>query len=162
MNANDLLRQLKDGRESEQRDAARQLASQGEGAQQAAVALVECLAREDDELQEWCVAALEELGPPRVEDRDALGTLARHEQPLVAYWACTLLGRLGSDATESASILADVMHESSAAEVRQRAAWALGRIPSSNPDVAQKLEDAAKSDDPRLARLASEALSANS
>lgn len=162
MNASDLIRSLSDGSETDRRAAARELASQGEGAQPAAIALVESLAVDDDELREWCVAALEDLGTPRVDDRDALIGLVRHDNAHVAYWACTLLGRLGNGALEAAPTLADVMLTSSAPEVCQRAAWALGKIKSSDPQVVQKLADAAKSDDVRLARLASQAITVDS
>ena len=45
-----------------------------------------------------------------------------------AYWAATLLGRLGEEAAAAAGPLGQSLTQSFHASVRQRAAWALQRL----------------------------------
>ena len=52
---------------------------------------------DDESVQQWAVAALEELGPPPTESIGELTKLASSSDPLVAFWAITLLGRAGND-----------------------------------------------------------------
>jgi len=140
--------------------AAQQLCESAEEARPAAVALVRAVGDEDEAVQEWATAALEELGPPEVKDLPHLVELVADKNDDVAYWAVTLLGRLEAEGTEGVDVLTDALHESRQMIVRQRAAWALGRIGSSEAAVQEALTSAANDSDARLARLASEALQA--
>jgi HEAT repeat protein len=158
MDAKDLLPKLKCGELRDQVAAAQTLAGMGEDAQAAVVALVESCRSEQDELTQWCVAALEQSGPPAPDEVTRLAELAGDEHALVGYWACTLLGRLGDEAVSATAALALTLDGSTHAEVRQRAAWALGKIGANDEAARRALTRAAESPDPRLARLASEAL----
>ncbi len=137
--------------------ATEQLCQAGPDAAWAAVDLV--VASGDEPLvREWAVEALEMLGPPPVEAQPQLTELVDSSMPLQAYWAVTLLGRLGALAKSSQPALVSVLTTSPDPATRERAAWALGEIGASSNDARAALEKAAKSGEPRLARLATTAL----
>jgi len=141
-------------------DAAERLARGGEAVAAVAPALVRACGDADEQVREWVVAALEELGPPPDDAIATLAPLAGATDPLVAYWAVTLLGRSGQAAAATVSLLADRLGDRAAPEVAERAAWALGKIGPAAAAAVSALEAAAGSSDPRLARLAREALAA--
>lgn len=140
--------------------AAERLAQLGPDAAAAAVPLVEACRTDDDRLREWAVAALEELGPPPPADVSRLTLLVSDKNPLAGYWAATLLGRSGEGAASAVAALAACVGSAADVSVRQRAAWALGQIGPAAASARAVLEKAAGDADPRLARLASEALAA--
>lgn len=140
--------------------AAEALANAGEDARTAAATLVQASADRDDGVREWVVAALEALGEPPPESLPALIDLVASRDPLVAYWAVTLVGRCGAGAAAAVSALATRLGAGSPIEVRQRAAWALEGMGAVAASARPALEDAARDADPRLARLAAEALAA--
>jgi HEAT repeat protein len=78
----------------------------------------------------------------------------------VAYWAITLLGRAGDNAAPAVAALADILCSSAEPPVRERAAWALGKIGPTAQAARPALDEAAASDEPRLRRLAEKALEA--
>ena len=141
-------------------EAAEQLARMAEAAAPAAVALVQACGDADEQVREQAVAALEDLGSPPPEAVARLTELVAHRDPLVAYWAVTLLGRAGQDAVTAVPALAECVASMVDLSVRQRAAWALGKIGPAAASARDVLEQAAGQDDPRLARLAAEALEA--
>ena len=140
--------------------AAEELARSGEAAAPAAVPLVKACGDADDQVREHAVAALEELGAPPTAAIADLVTLVAAADPLMAYWAATLLGRSGQDAVPAVAALTRRLESTTAPEVTQRAAWALGRIGPAAAAAAEALRKAAAAPDPRLARLAGEALAA--
>jgi HEAT repeat protein len=155
---NDLAQVLASGSTTEQLAAAEQLAHLGDEAQPAAVALVESLDSEDEALRDWVVAALEGLGPPSTKDVAALAKLTTSTGIDVAYWATTLLGRLGADAAPSTGSLTKALESHPDLVVRERAALALGKIGPGAASAMQALEQAAGSADARLSKLAGEAI----
>lgn len=152
-----LARQLRAGPVAEQLRAAEQLAQLGAEAAPAAVALVQA-AGSAEPVQEWVVAALEQLGAPPATAVTPLCELTADPEELVGYWAVTLLGRLGAEAADAGTALARALEHSPHLAVRQRAAWALERVKDTSPPVLAALTRAAASSDPRLARLARQAL----
>ena len=62
--------------------------------------MVRAVGNASDEVREWVVSALEELGPPRGADVEPLAGLLEHDDADVAYWAATLMGRLEAEAAE--------------------------------------------------------------
>lgn len=126
----------------------------------AAVPLVEACRDDDERVRESAVAALEELGPPPKDTLARLTVLVGDKNPLTAYWAVTLLGRCGEAATHAVEALAQAVGAGADLSVRQRAAWALGQIGPAASAARGVLEKAAGGADPRLARLASDALAA--
>jgi len=138
--------------------AAESLCHQAEAAQPAAVALAKAAADEDDDVREAVVAALEDLGPPPPEQLGELIPLLSDPNGDVAYWAATLLGRLGPAAAPAVAALTSALGPAAPLTVRQRAAWALGNIGPAAASATSALEMAAAHNDPRLARLARQAL----
>lgn len=143
---------------AERAAAAETLCRAGDGARSAAAALVIACGDPDDAVREWAAAALEELGAPPTELIPELTGLASADHPLVAYWAVTLLGRGGEGAGAAVPALGACLEPGNAIEVRQRACWALGKIGPAAAAVRTALVAAAADPDPRLSRLAGEAL----
>jgi hypothetical protein len=137
-------------------ETCQELAALGEDASPAAVALVAATA--DPELLEWAAEALENLGPPPGEALDELRQQLTHQSPDAAYWAATLLGRLGAAGAPAAPALVQALERSPHASVRERAAWALGELGPAAAAAAGALEQASGAGDARLARLAQAAL----
>lgn len=139
-------------------EAARGLSQAGADAASAALPLLEAAGDDDEELRQWASAALEELGPPQLADRDSLARRLSDANSDRAYWAATLLGRLESDAAPVLAQLETAARESPHLVVRQQAVWAIGRMGAAAARAEETLRAAAKSPDRRLSRLASEAL----
>ena len=157
--ANNLAGQLADANVETTRAAAESLMLMGEEAQPAAVALVSAAGHADDATRESIVAALEELGPPTKNDLDSLSRLLETDNSDVAYWAATLIGRLEEDAAAATAPLAAVLgDDSKQLNVRERCVWALERIGPGASAAVSSLESAASSTEPRLSRLAKQAL----
>jgi HEAT repeat protein len=140
--------------------AAEQLARAGEAAAAGAAQIVGACGDGDERVREWAVAALEDLGAPPSESIAPLIKLVAASDPLVAYWATTLLGRSGQDAAHAVAALTVCLDSAADLSVRQRAAWALGKIGPAAKTARPALERAAGQGDERLARLATEALGA--
>jgi HEAT repeat protein len=145
---------------NERAAAAEALARLGHEARAAAVALVRASGDREPAVQDWAVAALEELGPPQAADLDALAALVGNPDLNIAYWACTLLGRLTREAAEGVPALIDALANHQQLVVRERAAWALGRIGPAAAAALPALEQAAQSREERLGRLAQRAITA--
>jgi HEAT repeat protein len=139
-------------------EAAEQLSRLGPEAAPVAVALVRACGDDSEEVRESVVAALEDMGPPKIEDIDLLAALLSDLAADVGYWAATLLGRLEADAAPAVPALRAAVTDAGDGSVRQRAAWALGQIGSPAAPALDALKQAADSDDPRLARLAQRAV----
>jgi HEAT repeat protein len=152
-----LVASLQSGNAAQRQTAAEKLSQMGTDVAPAAVALVEACGRNDD-ARESVVAALEELGPPPVADVAKLADLLHDPSLDVAYWAATLLGRLEGAAAPAVSNLAQALAGHAELAVRQRAAWALGKIGPPAAPARAELEIAAASQNVRLASLARAAL----
>jgi HEAT repeat protein len=140
--------------------AAERLAQEAENARRAAISLVLAASDPDEVVREWAVAALESLGSPSMADQTALADLLSDPRLDTAFWAATLLGRLGSEAKNATSALAHAVQSHPEVAVRQQAAQALGKIGPSAADAVSVLEEAASNTDARLARNACQALKA--
>ena len=155
-----ILAALTGSEPSTRAEAAEKLAGLGPDARAAAVGLVRACADDSEEVCQWVTAALEELGPPPAADTAAISELLADGNSDVAYWAATLLGRLGPDAAGAVPALADAVTNHPAMPARQRAAWALGKIGPAAAGAVEPLKKVAVGDDPRLARLAQQAIEA--
>jgi HEAT repeat protein len=153
-----LIAALRSGDASDRREAAESLMTMGEDAAGAAAALAEAASDSDDEVREAAVGALEGLGTPPADRITPLADLLRESQPDTAYWAATLLGRLGPAAGAAVAQLTAALGPAAPLEVRQRAAWALAQIGPPARVAKRELEMATAHADPRLSRLAREAL----
>lgn len=153
------IRELESADVARRRAAAEQLLRLGAGASEGGVALVRAVLDEDEEVRELVMGALEDLGAPPNSSREELIALSGHAEADVAYWAVTLLGRLGSEAEVAVPALISAMGPDRPRVVRQRAAWALGEIgPGAKSAVAVLQAASEETGDPRLARLAGQAL----
>ena len=159
-----LARRLTAADAADRAEAAELLARAGAAAAAVVVPLVTACGDEDDQVREWAAAALEELGPPPVGAIAALEGLVPAADPLVAYWATTLLGRTGQDAASATTVLVTALESAPDPAVRERAAWALGRIGPAAAAARGTLERvaaaAASRGEQRLARLAQDAAAA--
>jgi HEAT repeat protein len=155
MDINALLSDLRGDSAPRRRRAVEQLAQAGALAQQAAVALTRLAGDADPQVREQATAALEDVGPPLADQRRELEQLLQSQAAETAYWAATLLGRLGDGQSGPALVAALSNHPVLA--VRERAAWALAQMELS-PDAIRALKLAAAGREPRLARLARKAL----
>jgi HEAT repeat protein len=151
---------LKSSNAAQRASAAEELAHLEDGAQSAALALVEATADPDESVRQWSTGALESLGPPAAGDAAALTKLAGDARLDVAYWAVTLLGRLGADGgrAEIVSALVNALTKHPQTAVRERAAWALGEIGPAAAAALPSLQSAAGNPGPRLSRLAKQAI----
>lgn len=152
------IAQLSSKDSTQQATAAEALAQLGPNARPAAVALVKACGSDDESVREWATSALEGLGPPPTEQMRDVMALVDNKSLDVAYWAATLLGRLGVSAAPAVPALTQSLQGSAEQSVRERAAWALGQIGAAAKSAAPALRDAAASKQPRLSRLATEAL----
>ncbi len=142
------------------REAAESLARVGPDAVTVAVPLVEACRDDDEEVRNWVVAALEELPAPGASNAAALEAFIRSGELDVAFWATTLLGRMETAAAATVPTLASAVIDHPELVVRERAAWALGKIGKPAAAAIPQLEAAANSQEPRLARFATIALTA--
>ncbi len=154
-----LAQQLQDNQVATRAAAAEQLCQMGEGAREAASALVKATGDEES-VSQWAVGALEELGPPLEDAAAELATFVADTNESVSYWAVTLLGRLGPAAQDAEPALVAAVSSSPYLSVRERAAAALGRIGATSAAALDVLREASKESEPRLARLATQALAA--
>jgi HEAT repeat protein len=140
--------------------AAEELAKLADGAQPAAVALVKAMSDEDGSVRDWALAALEALGPPAAGDTDELVKLLTDARLNIAYWAATLIGRLGADADAAKVVpaLIQALNDHADLAVRERSAWALGKIGPNAIDALTALKNVAGDPNLRLSRLAREAI----
>lgn len=140
--------------------AAERLAQAAEDAKSAAVPLVRAAGDADESVREWAVAALESLGAPPTENQMELAALLSDPRLDVAYWSATLLGRLGAEAKDSTAALAQALQSHPEIAVRQQAAQALAKIGRPAASAVAALQVASSSADPRLARVARQAMEA--
>jgi HEAT repeat protein len=154
-----LIVALSDTSVSKRAQVAEELAQLGSEARPAAVALVLACGDEADEVRQWATSALEEIGPPEASDVGSLISLIEAKSPDVGYWAATLLGRLKATAAPAVDALSQALGGSPHLPVRQQSAWALGEIGPAAAAALPSLHNAAGHPDPRLARLAKQAIS---
>jgi hypothetical protein len=157
-NVQTLIHQLESANAAEQATAAEALARMGQLAQPAATALIIALRTADPPTREWCTAALEDLGSPSAVHVSELTKLAEDKSFGAAYWAITLLGRAGISAAPAVHALTNVLRTASATSLQERAAWALGKLGPAAKPASVALREATTSSNPRLVRLAKEAL----
>lgn len=152
-----LIASLGSEQQPERQAAAEELLRMGAEAAPAALALVGA-ADSDDETRSLATGALEDLGAPPLGMVPDLAAALKRPTLDGPYWAATLLGRLKADAAPAVERLADAAARHPQITVRQRATWALGEIGAAASPALETLEQVAMDADPRLARLASEAM----
>lgn len=134
------IHQLRTGDVASQAEAAEALAGLGQGAQAAIPALVQYCGEMDEGVRNWCVAALEEVGPPARSHLAELTAMAQAADSDVAFWAVTMLGRAGADAQAAIPVLLERLEDRNAPTVQERSAWALGRVGQGSEPVILALQ----------------------
>lgn len=157
MTPSEIIQCLSDDTHPQRSKAAEAAMTLGEAAAPAAAVLAAHAG--DSDIGEPCIAALEDLGPPPVEAIGALAALLTADE-LPAYWAATLIGRLGADGAPAAKQLSQAASGVAPLAVRERAVWALGKIGPAAKETIPTLETIGQSPQPRLARLAQQAIEA--
>jgi hypothetical protein len=121
--------------------------------------IVQLAASRDDEIRMWAAEALESAVQPDASEVGSLTTLLEQAEDVeTCYWAATMLGRLGGDATPATKALEACLRESMYLPARERATWALCQIGPAAAIATAALNEAARNAPPRLRRLARHAL----
>lgn len=136
----------------------KKLATESEAVTGHVIELLVALQDSDEETRAWASDALQtlEVLPRELADQVAKSCLSPHAP--VAAWACKLLTKLGSEATNYQSAIVACLNEHPVLSTRQQAALALASVPELGSVAIEALRRAADSDDPRLKRLATNAL----
>lgn len=152
--------ELRSGDATRQQAAAEELLSRSHKAAAMAVEIVGALAIVSDNVREQLVGALEELGPPPAESIVSLKKFLSTSGGDInsAYWAATLLGRLGADAAAATDALAQFASSQSELAARERCVWALGEIGPAAKNALPVLTKLTSAATPRIARLALQAI----
>jgi len=137
--------------------AAEQLSQMGDQAAEAAPGLCIASADVDERVRDFASATLEDIGPPPVNSVAVLTSHLNTPEADIAYWAATLLGRLEAESAPAVAQLTAAL-SSPHLHVREQSAWALGKIGPPAAAATAALESAANGPNPRLTRLATEAL----
>lgn len=126
----------------------------------AAIPLASRVGTLDDDANEWMVAALERLRDPSSEDAAPLAQILKsyldaEANALQAYWAATLIGRIGPVAAPaSCSLLAECAGNASDKEVVSRSVWALAQFGAAAAPAQSTLKRMAETSTARTARYA--------
>ena len=136
----------------------KELASDSDATNQQLVAVLLTMLDENEEVRSWASDAMSNVESPSREWGAQLSELTRHVNAPVAGWACKLLGRMGADATSFQSSLVVALTKHASKSVQQLAAMALKSIPNWSQETLAAIQLAASDTDPRLSRLATEAL----
>ncbi len=124
-----------------------------------AVRCVELAGSHDDEVRLTAADALETSVLPLADEIAPLAMLLDNaDDGEVAYWAATMLGRLGPVASAATPELERCLRESLYLPARERAAWAISRIGPKAAAAMPTLCDVASGSPPRLQRLALQAI----
>ncbi len=158
MDVPQLIANLKSPTAATRAEAAEQLCHLEDGAQPAAVELIQATADADDSVRQWATAALESLGPPATADCQKIAALLASPKLDIAYWSAMLMGRLESAAAAAVPKLTIALTSHPEQAVREQSAWALGQIGPAASAALPALKTAAADPRPRLARLAKTAI----
>lgn len=123
--------------------------------------LLRTLRSSDEELRAWAGDALSNIELVPAHLADSIRTFCNDESAPVASWACKLLSRMAGPPASVQISLSQTVNTHPIIGVRQQAVIALSSISGLTECSLNALKNAAAGDDPRLVRLASEALAKN-
>ena len=139
--------------------AAEALMLMGPDASPMAVELVQATSDSEEQVSEFAVAALEELGPPPTNSLGPLTELLGDPHLPRPYWAAKLIGRMGKDGASAEVDLVQLLESNQEAAAQQEAIRTLQKIGAHSSQCRATLERATQTQDPRTARLATQTLS---
>lgn len=137
----------------------RHMAAGDEVAEPYLLDLLAMLGDDDDEVNGWISDVLRTVPQPPPELADRLAVECQSPHAGIASWACTLLSQLGKLDSRSQAAIVSVLESHSDVTARQQAAKALANVHNLNEPSIKALQQAAASDDDRLRRLATQAIS---
>lgn len=125
--------------------------------------LMALLNGQDESAQSFATEALENCGPPGVNELPFLLKQLESTSSTTIYWASTLLGRMNAtgniDRRPIQSALCKVaVNEALDLSARERAVWAIGELGSMESACRERLSAVESSAAPRLKRLIATAL----
>jgi HEAT repeat protein len=158
-NLSELFAKLRAGSQDVRRWVVEQLIDHPKSYRDWIPTLIEATGDLDETVREWAADSLETMGAPRSFDLpEIVELLSEAYDGEVAYWAATMLGRLGPSAHPATDVLARTIRFSKYLPVRERAAWALGQIGPRAAGATLILRETSENATPRLRRIATEAL----
>lgn len=124
------------------------------------VPLLQVVAGDDDERSGWAADALASIDVLDSLAASQVCPLCSSESVATAAWACKMLARAVPQVEAYEQAIASVLTGHGAISAQQAAAAALGSLPALSFESTVALRQAARSQDPRLSRLATQALEA--
>lgn len=106
----------------------------------------------------WAAEVLERSIVPSADETSELVQQLQSSNGEVIYWAASMIGRLGEKASDAAISLTQCLENSSHLPAKEKVVWALCQIGPDASVARDALRRVAEQPQPRLARLASEAL----
>ena len=119
--------------------------------------VLDAMATADEEQIAWMSDCMQVVDIAKV-DLQAIAKYCDHQCAAAAVWACKLLGREPSEATKYQTELCQALASHADIYVRQQAASSLRKATTLDDKTTQALTAAAQNPDPRLKRLAQQAL----
>ena len=160
MNLEQAARQLDSSEAAVRQEAADFLSRQGEEVARVAAVVARHVGDDDRIVAEYCVAALEEMGPADPSQLPGVGELLCSPSTDVVFWCATLLGRAKGAAAPYASLLVEAAAGDLPAGIRQRVVWAIRQIGPAASPVAPQLEALARRSPSNVQREIAQALEA--
>ncbi len=123
-----------------------------------ALDLLQTLQDSAEETRAWASDALQTLELLPAALAPTVATYCLNEHPPVASWACKLLATMGSGAADFQAAIVGCLNDHPSVSAKQQAALTLADIPGLSNAAIDALKNASTSSDPRLQRLATNAL----
>ena len=136
----------------------RRLAAGDEPAETHVMELLESMRSQDEEVRAWTSDALQTVEVLPKELARNVADMCLQPSAAVSAAACRLLVKLGDEATQYQAAIVACLTQHPEITARQQAALALSSVAGLTPETLAALREAAESPDPRLKRLASNAL----
>lgn len=115
------------------------------------------MADPEEENRAWAADCLELVDSISSTKAAEIAPLCQHSGEFVVYWTLITLGKLG-DVSAYQEQLTQALRTSTSVTVRQAAAQVLRLAQNASPATKDALKEASASPDPRLSRLAKQAL----
>lgn len=137
----------------------RRLAAGDEPAEAHVLELLESMRSEDEEVRAWASDALHTLESLPKTLAHSVADMCLQPNAAVSAAACRMLLKLGDEATQYQTAIVACLTQHKEITARQQAALALSSVDGLTTESLDALRAAANSADPRLKRLATNALS---
>ncbi len=136
----------------------RSIAAGDDRAETHVLELLESMHSDDEEVRAWASDALHAVEVLPRELARSVADMCLHRSAAVSAAACRMLLKLGDEATQYQSAIAACLNQHQEITARQQAALALSALTGLTAETLAALRAAADSSDPRLKRLATQAI----